>query len=141
MGLLSATTSFGMLLKIKGRQNLPSHMKLVVFSKVYLRLKLKAKTKTQIKKLKVYKSCLPVKQDVRMLSHVQLFVTPWTEAIQAPLSMAFSRQEYWSGLPFPPPGDLPHPGIKPTVSCLFCIGRWILYHCITWGAHPKQGVF
>ena len=72
MGLLSATTSFGMLLKIKGRQNLPSHMKLVVFSKVCLRLKLKAKTETQIKKLKVYKSCLPLKQDVRMLSHVQL---------------------------------------------------------------------
>ena len=39
--------------------------------------------------------------------------TPWTIAHQAPLSMGFSRQEYWSGLPFPPPGDLPHPGIKP----------------------------
>ena len=45
-------------------------------------------------------------------SHVQLFVTPWTVAHQAPLSMGFSRQEYWSGLPFPPPGDLPHPGIE-----------------------------
>ena len=40
-------------------------------------------------------------------------VTPWTVAHQAPLSMEFSRQEYWSGLPFPPPGDLPYPGIKP----------------------------
>ena len=40
-------------------------------------------------------------------------VTPWTVAHQAPLSMAFSRQEYWSGLPCPPPGDLPDPGIKP----------------------------
>ena len=40
-------------------------------------------------------------------------VTPWTVARQAPLSMGFSRQEYWSGLPFPPPGDLPDPGIKP----------------------------
>ena len=39
-------------------------------------------------------------------SHVQLFMTPWTVAHQAPLSMVFSRQEYWSGLPFPPPGDL-----------------------------------
>ena len=48
-----------------------------------------------------------------MLSPVQLFVTPWTVAHQAPLSMGFSRQEYWSGLPFPPPGDLPDPGIKP----------------------------
>ena len=47
-----------------------------------------------------------------MLSHVQLFVTPWTVAHQAPLSMGFSRQEYSSGLPFPPPGYLPDPGIK-----------------------------
>ena len=48
-----------------------------------------------------------------MLSFVQLSVTPWTVASQAPLSMEFSRQEYWSGLPFPTPGD-PDPGIKPT---------------------------
>ena len=41
-------------------------------------------------------------------------VTPWTVARQAPLSLGFSRQEYWSGLPFPSPGDLPDPGIKPT---------------------------
>ena len=41
------------------------------------------------------------------------FATPWTVACQAPLSMGFSRQEYWSGLPFPSPGDLPDPGIKP----------------------------
>ena len=45
-------------------------------------------------------------------SHVQLFVTPWTVACQAPPSMGFSRQEYWSGLPFPSPGGLPDPGIK-----------------------------
>ena len=44
-------------------------------------------------------------------SHVQLFVTPWTVALQALLSVEFSRQEYWSGLPFPSPGDLPDPGI------------------------------
>ena len=43
---------------------------------------------------------------------VWLSASPWTVAHQAPLSMGFSRQEYWSGLPFPPPGDLPHPGIK-----------------------------
>ena len=48
------------------------------------------------------------------LSRVQLFATPWTVAHQAPLSMGFPKQEYWSGLPFPPPGDLPNPGIKPT---------------------------
>ena len=45
-------------------------------------------------------------------SHVWLFVTPWTVAHQAPLTMGFFRQEYWSGLPFPPSGDLPNPGIK-----------------------------
>ena len=53
---------------------------------------------------------------VCMLNHfsrVQLFVTLWPVAHQAPLSMGFSRQEYWSGLPCPPPGDLPDPGIKP----------------------------
>ena len=48
-----------------------------------------------------------------VLTRVLLFVTPWTVACQAPLSMAFSRQEYWSGLPFPPPGNLPNPGIEP----------------------------
>ena len=47
-----------------------------------------------------------------------LFATPWTVARQAPLSMGFSRQEYWSGLPFPPPGDLPNPGIEPTSPAL-----------------------
>ena len=47
-------------------------------------------------------------------SCVQLCVTPWTVALQAPLSMGFSRQEYWSGLPFPSPGDLPNRGIEPT---------------------------
>ena len=55
--------------------------------------------------------CSKVK--VKSLSHVQLFATPWTVAHQTPLSMGFSRQEYWSGLPFPSPGDLPNPGIKP----------------------------
>ena len=48
------------------------------------------------------------------LSCVQLFVTSWTVACQAPLSMGFSRQEHWSGLPFPSPGDLPKPGLKST---------------------------
>ena len=50
-------------------------------------------------------------------SHVRLFTTPWTVALQAPLSMGFSRQEYWSGLPFPP-GDLPDLWIKPMTPCL-----------------------
>ena len=47
------------------------------------------------------------------LRHVRLFGTIWTVALQAPLSMGFHRQEYWSGLPFPTPEDLPDPGIKP----------------------------
>ena len=50
---------------------------------------------------------------MKSLSHVRLFATPWTIAYQAPLSMRFSRQEYWSGLPFPSPGDFPNPGIEP----------------------------
>ena len=50
---------------------------------------------------------------VKVVSCVQVFATPWTVAHQATLSMGFSRQEYWSGLPFPSPGDLPKPGIEP----------------------------
>ena len=59
-----------------------------------------------------------VKVKVKLLSHVRLFVTPWTVAHQALLSMGFSRQEYWSGLPFPSPEDLPKPGIKPASPAL-----------------------
>ena len=62
---------------------------------------------------------MPVDQ---LLSHVQLFATPWTVDCQAPLSMGFSRQEYCSGLPFPSPGDIPDPGIKsasPTLGRFF----------------------
>ena len=56
-------------------------------------------------------------EEVKLLSCVRLFVTPWTVACQALLSMGFSMQEYWSGLPRPPQGDLPHPGI----SCNSCV--------------------
>ena len=56
---------------------------------------------------------LTKERKVKLLSHVRLFVTQWTVAHQAPLSMGFSRQEYWSGLPFPSTGDLPNPGIEP----------------------------
>ena len=49
---------------------------------------------------------------MKLLSRVRLFATAWTVAYQTPPSMEFSRQEYWSGLPFPSPGDLPDPGIK-----------------------------
>ena len=54
-----------------------------------------------------------MKLKLKSLSRVRLFVTPWTVVYQAPPSMGFSRQEYWSGLPFPSPGDLPDPWIKP----------------------------
>ena len=61
---------------------------------------------------------MKVKVKVKSLSHVQLFATPWTVACQAPLSMGFSRQEYWNGLPVPSPGDLLNPGIKPRTPTL-----------------------
>ena len=77
----------------------------------------------------------------QLLSHVQLFATLWTVARQALLSMEFSRQEYWNGLPFPPSGNLLNPGIKPmstsypalvggffTVSDLFLILDIQKYH-------------
>jgi len=57
------------------------------------------------------------RKKVKSLSCVWLFAIPWTVVYQASLSMGFSRQEYWSGLPFPSPGDLPDPGIQTQVSC------------------------
>ena len=63
---------------------------------------------------------------VLLVSRVLFFATRWTEAYQAPLSVEFSRQEYWSGLPFPPPGDLPDPGIAPGSPALAggCFTIW-----------------
>ena len=58
-------------------------------------------------------------------------VTPWTVACQAPLSVEFFRQEYWSGLPFPTLGHLPEPRLTPG---FLRIGRWIHYHCTIWEA-------
>ena len=64
---------------------------------------------------------------------VRLFATSWTIAHEAPVSMGLPREEYWSELPFPSPGDLPNPGIKP--ASLECLHRqWILFHCTTWEA-------
>ena len=59
-----------------------------------------------------------VKVKVKSLSRVRLFATPWPVAYQASLSMGFFRQEYWSRLPFPSPGNLPEPGIKPGSATL-----------------------
>ena len=73
-----------------------------------------------------------------LLSHVHFFATPWTVARQAPLSMGFSRQEYWSGLPFPPPGDLPTPGIEPvSLSSSAMAGRFFTTSA-TWEAPPAK---
>ena len=58
------------------------------------------------------------------LSHVPLFAIPWTVALQAPLSMGFCRQEYWRGLPFPSPGDLPDPGVEPASLSSPSPPRW-----------------
>ena len=73
-----------------------------------------------------------------VLSHfscVLLFATPWTAAHQGPLSMRFPRQEYWSGLPCPPPGDLPNPGIQPTsLRSPALAGRFFTTYT-TWESH------
>ena len=80
--------------------------------------------------------CVHVCVHMYVLSHVQLFVTPWTVARQAPLSMGFPRQEYWSGLPFPSPGDLSPFRHWTHISC---IGRWIPYHCAPWKPSNNEG--
>ena len=61
---------------------------------------------------------MKVKVKVKSLSPVRLFATPWTVGHQTPASMGFPRQQYWSGLPFPSPGDLPDPGIEPRSPAL-----------------------
>ena len=74
-----------------------------------------------------------------MLSHVQLSVTLQTVAQKAPLFMGLSRQEYWSGLPFPPPGDRPHPGIEPAALASLALqaDSLLLSH---WGSPGSQGL-
>ena len=74
---------------------------------------------------------------VCVLSHfdcVQLFATLWTIAHQAPLCMGFSRQEYWSGLPCPSPGDLPHPGIEPISLTIPALAGGFFITSTTWEA-------
>ena len=63
-------------------------------------------------------SKLKSEKEVKSLSRVRLFATPWTVAHQAPQSKGFSRQQYWSGWPFPSPGDLPDPGVEPRSPAL-----------------------
>ena len=74
----------------------------------------------------------------KSLSHVQLLMTLWTVAHQAPLSIGFSTKEYWSGLPGPPPGNLPDSGVKPMSLTVSCIDRQVLYHYRHLGS-PRLG--
>ena len=71
-----------------------------------------------MRKIKEAKQVWFEENEVKLLSRVRLFTTPWTVAYQTPRSMGFSRQEYWSGVPFPSPGDLPNPGIEPRSPAL-----------------------
>ena len=75
-----------------------------------------------------------------MLSLVQLFAIPWTIAHQAPLSMGFSRQEYWSGMPSPSPGDLPDPGVVPKSLVSPALAGRFFTASIAWNtvASPKM---
>ena len=67
---------------------------------------------------------MKVKVKLKSLSRARLFGTPWTVAYQAPPSMGFYRKEYWNGLPFPSPGDLPDPGIEPGSPILQSDSLW-----------------
>ena len=71
-------------------------------------------------------------------SHVQLFATLWTVTHQAPLSLEFSRQEYWSCLPSPPPGDLPNPGIEPTALVSPALAGGFFASSATWEAPSEH---
>ena len=75
---------------------------------------------------------------LRFLSRVRQFVTLWTVACQAPLTMGFSRQEYWSGLPCPPPEDLPDPGTEPMSLMSPALAGEFLATSATWEA-PSRG--
>ena len=75
-----------------------------------------------------------LKVKAKLLSRVQLFVTPWTVACQAPPSMGLFRQEYWSGLPCPPPGNQPDPGIKPVSLTSSALAGGFFTTSTTWEA-------
>ena len=71
---------------------------------------------------------------VLLLNHVCLFVNQWTIFHHAPLCMEFFRQEYWSQLPFPSPGDLPDPGTEPVSAASPTLAGGLFDHCTTWEA-------
>ena len=83
-------------------------------------------------------STIPDNQFAKLLSRVWLFATPWTIVRQAPLSMGFSRQEYWSGLPCPPLGDLPDPGIKPVSLLTPTLADRFFTTSATWEARRQS---
>ena len=88
------------------------------------------------------KSCVCVCVCVCVLTHVWLFAAPWTLAHQAPLSMEFSRKEYWNGLPLPTSGDLPNPGIKPkSPMSIPLAGRFFTTNTIWEGSLNSQQLF
>ena len=73
-----------------------------------------------------------------LVSQLHLIATPWTVAHQPPLSMGFSRQEYWSGLPCPSPGDLPDLGIEPAFLSSPALAGGFFNSSTTWEAHPRR---
>ena len=77
---------------------------------------------------------------ISCFTHVQLFVTLWTEALQTPVSLGFSKQEYWSGLPCPPPGDHPDPGIEPSSLMSPALAVWLFTTIITWEVLHYKGL-
>ena len=89
-----------------------------------------------------YLTVLPTPCMLSHFIHVQVFVTLWAVAHQAPLSMGFSRREYWSGLPCPPPGDLPDPGIEPASLMSPALAGGLFATSATWEtlSKPRVGV-
>ena len=102
---------------------LPAHHQLPEFTQTHVHLKSLAQALDcfVLVHILLYMTSVTLiwKVKVKSLSRVRLFATPWTIAYQASLSMGFSRQEYWSGVPFPSPGDLPVPGIEPGSRTLY----------------------
>ena len=82
--------------------------------------------------------CVEQCMHAKSLQLVRLFVTPWTAACQAPLSMGFFRQEYWSGLPFPSPGDLPDPGIQPASLMSLVLAGGFFITRATWEVRREE---
>ena len=78
---------------------------------------------------------------MKLLSRVRPFATPWTVAYQAPQSMEFSRQEYWSRVPFPTPGDLPNSGIEPVSLASSALADGLFITSAIWEAHIFLSIY